>query len=105
MLRVPVESVVAEAKADDQLPTGNGPFAVTLSTNEEVRFAADQLAAFTQIMMARYPTTGRPIVTGVSQGGSMAYALAAYHPEAFIAAVRLALDSSLNRSGEEPAPP
>ena len=54
---------------------------------EEARAAADQLAAFTAALIGRYPTAGQPIVTGFSQGGSMAYALAAFHPELFAASV------------------
>lgn len=53
----------------------------------ETRRNADRLAAFTRAMTARYPTLGRPVVTGFSQGAGMSYALAAYHPELFAAAV------------------
>lgn len=53
----------------------------------DVRRSADVTAAFTRLMTERYPTLGKPIVTGFSQGGSVSYALAAYHPELFAAAV------------------
>ncbi len=53
----------------------------------DVRRSADFVAAFTRLMAERYPTLGRPIVTGASQGGSVSYALAAYHPELFAAAL------------------
>ncbi len=53
----------------------------------DVRQSSDTVAAFTQLMTERYPTQGKPIVTGLSQGASVAYALAAYHPERFAASV------------------
>ncbi len=53
----------------------------------DVRVSADQVAAFTRAMAERYPTPGKPIVTGFSQGGSLTYALAAYHPDVFAAAM------------------
>ncbi len=56
----------------------------------DARAEAARLAAFTRILMARHPTAGRPIVTGFSQGGSMAFEMAALHPELFAAAVPVA---------------
>lgn len=56
----------------------------------DTRHSAARLESFTRAAMSRYPTLGRPIVTGFSQGGSMSYALAAYYPDLFAAAVPVA---------------
>ena len=53
----------------------------------EIRRASDRMAAFAEAVTKRYPTAGKPIVTGFSQGGSTSWALAAYHPELFTAAL------------------
>jgi phospholipase/carboxylesterase len=47
---------------------------------------ADRLAAALAALVAARTTVGRPIVTGFSQGGIMAFALAVTHPEALAAA-------------------
>jgi phospholipase/carboxylesterase len=48
---------------------------------EGVERAAHKLAAMISELSARRPTTGRPIVTGFSQGGILSFTLAALHPE------------------------
>lgn len=47
---------------------------------------ADRIAAALAALVATRPTVGRPIVTGFSQGGIMAFALVVTHPEALAAA-------------------
>jgi phospholipase/carboxylesterase len=47
---------------------------------------ADRIAAALAALVAARPTVGRPLVTGFSQGGIMAFALAVTHPEALAAA-------------------
>jgi phospholipase/carboxylesterase len=53
----------------------------TLVTRE-----ADRLAVALAALVAARPTVGKPLVTGFSQGGMMAFALAVTHPEALAAA-------------------
>jgi phospholipase/carboxylesterase len=43
--------------------------------------AADELARSIELLRARRPTLGRPIVTGFSQGGMLSYALALRNPK------------------------
>lgn len=50
------------------------------------RAAADKLAAMITELSRRYPTKGKAIVTGFSQGGMLSYALAVLHPEVVRAA-------------------
>jgi phospholipase/carboxylesterase len=47
---------------------------------------ADRIAAALAALVAARPTIGKPLVTGFSQGGMMAFALAVTHPEALAAA-------------------
>jgi phospholipase/carboxylesterase len=47
---------------------------------------ADRIAAALAALVAARPTVGKPLVTGFSQGGMMAFALAVTHPEALAAA-------------------
>jgi len=49
--------------------------------------AADRLALLIAELQRSRPTTGRPVVTGFSQGGMLSFALAVYHPELLAAAV------------------
>ncbi len=46
---------------------------------------ADRLASAITALAAARPTVGKPIVTGFSQGGIMAFALAVTHPDQFSA--------------------
>jgi phospholipase/carboxylesterase len=61
-----------------------------------IRSAADRLATALAEIAARRPTSGRPIVTGFSQGGMLSFALAVHHPVAIAAAYPM--------SGMLPAP-
>lgn len=49
--------------------------------------AADRLARLIAELQRSRPTTGRPVVTGFSQGGMLSFALAVYHPEVIAMAV------------------
>ena len=51
--------------------------------------AADKLAALLSELERRYPTRGKPIVTGFSQGGILSFALAVRHPDSIALAVPL----------------
>lgn len=69
------------------------PRRATESGEETVRGvaeAADALAAMIAELTKRFPTRGKPIVTGFSQGGMLSFALAVRHPSALAAAVPLA---------------
>jgi phospholipase/carboxylesterase len=48
--------------------------------------AAGRLAAMMAVLVRERPTSGKPIVTGFSQGGMLAFTLAVQHPEAVSAA-------------------
>lgn len=52
--------------------------------------AADRLAVMLVELSARYPTRGKPLVTGFSQGGMLSFAIATQHPTAIAAAFPLA---------------
>jgi phospholipase/carboxylesterase len=52
-----------------------------------MRRAADQIAALLGELIALRPTRGRPVVTGFSQGGMLAFTLAATHPDRIAGAV------------------
>jgi phospholipase/carboxylesterase len=49
--------------------------------------AADQVAALTDELMKIKPTTGKPLVTGFSQGGIISFAMAVRHPDKISLAV------------------
>jgi phospholipase/carboxylesterase len=51
---------------------------------------AAQLTAFADQVSRSRPTTGRPIITGFSQGGILSFAAAAYHAEHYQAALPIA---------------
>jgi phospholipase/carboxylesterase len=77
-------------------------------TVEGVAAAADALARMIAELARRFPTRGKPIVTGFSQGGMLSFALAARHPAAVAAALPLAgyLPAPLwPSSAPEPTPP
>lgn len=57
---------------------------------ESIEDAADRLATLIAKVKLLYPTTGRAVVTGFSQGGVLAFVLAIRHPELFKLAVPLA---------------
>jgi predicted esterase len=56
----------------------------------QLRWSAEQLAEFIRRITRCRPTSGRPIVTGSSQGGHMSYAMASLYPTKVRAAVALA---------------
>lgn len=45
-----------------------------------LRARSAELAQFLEALRRRYPTRGQPILIGFSQGGTIAFGLAAYHP-------------------------
>lgn len=51
--------------------------------------AADQVAALIDDLLKEKPTTGKPLVTGFSQGGIIAFAMAVRHPDKLSLAVPL----------------
>lgn len=51
---------------------------------------ADRVAETVIDALTRYPTVGRPVVVGFSQGGILAEALAVHHPERFSRVVPIA---------------
>lgn len=57
---------------------------------EEIRVAADKLAAMITALSQRFPTRGKPVVTGFSQGGMLSYALAVRHGHLVNTAVPIA---------------
>jgi phospholipase/carboxylesterase len=57
---------------------------------EGLRAAEARLAASIAELGQRYPTRGKPIVTGFSQGGMLSFALATMHPQAVAVALPLA---------------
>ncbi len=52
-----------------------------------IRNAADKLAVAIEALRTSKPTSGKPIVTGFSQGGMLTFTLAVHHPEVVGAAV------------------
>lgn len=55
-----------------------------------INAATDDAARTIAALVRRFPTSGRPIVTGLSHGGDIAFALAARHPDAIGASVPIA---------------
>jgi phospholipase/carboxylesterase len=74
-----------------------------------VRDASARVAAAIPKLLERFPTRGKPIVTGFSQGGVMSFAIAALHPDSISAALPIAgfLPSDITPSAARPgsAPP
>ncbi len=52
-----------------------------------ISHAAQRLAEFLQALLQQHPTRGQVVVTGFSQGGMLAFALAVHHPSVIAAAV------------------
>lgn len=57
------------------------------SLSRGIEGAADKIAASVALLQQQRPTVGQPIVTGFSQGGMLAFALAVHHPNVAGAAV------------------
>lgn len=75
---------------------------------EGMKATTDKLAKMIEAVAQRYPTQGKPIVTGFSQGGMLSFALATRRPELVAAAIPLAgvLPESLRTpTAPEAAPP
>lgn len=56
----------------------------------DMRASAAKLARLITSAQARYPTRGKPIVTGFSQGGMLSFAMAVLYPELIRGAVPIA---------------
>ena len=54
---------------------------------EGIKASAEKIATATQVLVEKYPTKGKPIVTGFSQGGMLSFTLAAHHPAVYSASV------------------
>ncbi len=67
-------------------------FAMAAGTDRtaQLREAAGRLAKFVEVVSGLRPTTGKPIVTGFSQGGMLSFALALEHSESIGGAIPLA---------------
>lgn len=72
-----------------------------------IKLAADTLAPAIEQLTAQRPTTGKPIVTGFSQGGMLSFALAIHHRELLSAALPIGgwLPEPLWPTGPAPTPP
>jgi phospholipase/carboxylesterase len=57
------------------------------SLSHSIETAADKIARTVALLQQERPTVGVPIVTGFSQGGMLAFAIAVHHPEIAGAAV------------------
>lgn len=57
---------------------------------EQSKEIGARLAAATEALAKRVPVEGRPVVTGFSQGGMLAFYLATHHPKVFSRAVPVA---------------
>lgn len=81
----PVRVIVPQAPT----PYGKGFAWWTTRTREDkpieqaagIERAAARMADALQVLTRRYPTAGKPIVTGFSQGGMLSYALGLHHPQ------------------------
>lgn len=108
-LRVPVRWVIPQA------PRASGAGYAWLSRAprhlererlvDELTRASDQLAAMLPSLTERYPTDGRPIVVGFSQGAMVAWSLAVRHPEQIELAVPIAgfLPEPVGETSRDPA--
>lgn len=76
--------------------SGRHSWATVGARGDQERLAADlkasaaQLSDFITAAEQCFPTVGRPVVTGTSQGGNMAYAIASQYPDSVRGAVALA---------------
>ncbi len=69
--------------------------------------AADRVAATLDLVVERFPTAGKPVVLGFSQGGMISYAVAVRHPTRIAAALPIGgfLPEPLVPTGREALPP
>lgn len=56
----------------------------------DMRSSTARLARLIEVVTRRYPTRGKPVVTGFSQGGMLSFALAVAHPKLIAGAVPVA---------------
>jgi phospholipase/carboxylesterase len=92
---LPFPARVVAVRAPDPYRKGSSwyPFAhdadVSPARDVRVRENAARLARLLAHLVTHYPTRGRPVVTGFSQGGVMSMALALLHPASVAAAIPL----------------
>ena len=93
---LPFPARVVAVRAPDPYRKGSSwyPFAhdadVSPARDVRIRENAARLSRLLGHLLTRYPTRGRPLVTGFSQGGVMSSALALLHPASVGAAIPLA---------------
>ena len=89
---LPAPARVVAPRAWARYHSGYSWFAVDLSGDRakaraaNVRKSAARLAHWLKTLPERYPTRGKPIVSGFSQGGMLTFALVARHPDTLGAA-------------------
>jgi phospholipase/carboxylesterase len=100
LIRTPLRLIMPQAPTP--FHRGYAWFPYRIGDNDPVQLARGiaaaerELAQAIDVVRARRPTVGQPIVTGFSQGGMLSYALALLHPAQFAL--------SLPISGMLPAP-
>lgn len=91
---LPARVRVVAPRTDTAFAGGFAWFALSAGNPDSVGPAiaerADSLAGLLRELPPTRPTRGKPIVTGFSQGGALAFALAARHPGLVAAAVPIA---------------
>jgi len=60
---------------------------VVYINTDEVKDSARRLAALADELSVARPTKSKPVITGFSQGGMLAYAVAVYHPDSVSMAI------------------
>lgn len=92
--RLPFEARVIVPQGPDRyyggyswFPTEIEDGKVTRLDHDAMRKSAQRLAWLAEALEVRWPGSGKPVITGFSQGGILSFAVAAAHPEAVVAAV------------------
>lgn len=109
----PMPARVILPRAPEPLGEGFTWFAVRAADGETralaagVARAADRVAATLDLAVERFPTAGKPVVLGFSQGGMISYAVAVRHPTRIAAALPIGgfLPDPLVPDGRRALPP
>ncbi len=109
----PVRARVAAPRAPTPWHDGGSWFPVRARDPDRealargVAAAADRVAAWIRRTTAAHPTAGKPVITGFSQGGILAFAVAVRHPDLVAAAVPVGglLPEPLYPDALPPSPP
>jgi phospholipase/carboxylesterase len=77
------------------------------SFSDDVAFAAKRVAALIEHLLKTKPTSGKPIVSGFSQGGMISFTLAVNHPEVVSLAIPIggALPAGIEPRDSSAIPP